>query len=1040
MPADVDRDAALRAVLAELAELSLDPEEVLRVVARRCAELVGDGCVIRFLSEDGARLVLGAAHHVDPEANALIHALHALAEPPASAGLSGVAVRTGEAQHAEAPAGGDLTSRHYAAYGHRFGVRSLLVAPVRSRGRVIGVLAATRDRASAPYTDDDRAFLLRLIDGAALLFENARLFALGREAEERFRRIFEEAPVGCAIIGARGPERGRYLRVNAALCRILGRDAGELAGTHFADVTHPDDRAQDARVFAELHDGRRTSAVRRKRYVRPDGTIAWVSVSVSPTGRGDQLIVQAVDISEQVAALERVTFQSELLDQVDAAVVAMDLDGIVLVWNTGAERLFGWSAAEACGRPGRELFAPGEDLAGLDEPGHEAVAGGWDGEYLMARRDGTTFPAYGRSRPVRDGDGRIVGLVGVFIDLTERHRAEEALRRRVAQQEAVAALGMRALEGAQPSDLMDHATQAAAATLEVELAAVLELGEDERGLCLRAAHGFDPDVVLHESVSADWDVSQAGFTLLTGRPVLVEDVEHERRFARHALLAAHGVRSGATVVIKGRGRPYGVLAVHSVRPCAFTADDIAFVQSLANVLADAIDRWRTEEDIRRRGLHDPLTGLPNRTLVLDRITHALARAEREPGEVALLFLDLDDFKLVNDSLGHGAGDELLVALAPRLREAVRPADTVGRFGGDEFVVLCENVAGEAEALGIAARIARMFDRPFPLRGDDHVVRASIGVVLRDDSHRDAEALLRDADAAMYRAKEHGRGRVELFDTGMRARAVGRLQTEASLRRALDADELHAVYQPLVSLADGRLEGFEALVRWRHPERGLLTPAQFIPVAEQSGLIVPVGRRVLGLACERLAAWARLRPGEPHLRVHVNLSGRQISDPNCRDMVADVLEATGADPRAVVLEVTEGSLLDRAGAAGSTLHKLRALGVRISLDDFGTGYSALGYLRRFPIDGLKIDRSFLSGVEAGGEPAAIVDAILRMARALGLEAVAEGVEEHAQLVALRRLGCSFAQGFLFSPPLAAQEADALALVGALPIERDSAAER
>jgi EAL domain-containing protein (putative c-di-GMP-specific phosphodiesterase class I) len=316
---------------------------------------------------------------------------------------------------------------------------------------------------------------------------------------------------------------------------------------------------------------------------------------------------------------------------------------------------------------------------------------------------------------------------------------------------------------------------------------------------------------------------------------------------------------------------------------------------------------------------------------------------------------------------------------------------------------------EAMALRIAGRLARVFEQPFALEGDDvHLASVSIGVVLRDGAHDDPEELLRDADAAMYRAKERGRSRVELFDSGMRARAIGRLQTEGDLRRALDRDELRVAYQPIVALGDRTIRGFEALVRWEHPTRGLLSPAQFIPVAEESGLIVALGRLVLEEACRRSAAWS--------VPVHVNLSARQMADPNLADSVAHVIRSTGVDPQNLVLELTESALLERAHAPGETLARLAALGISLILDDFGTGYSSLSYLQHFPLSGLKIDRSFVSALGGMNGHGAIVDAILRMARALDLEVVAEGLETEEQLETLRGLGCRLGQGYLFSRPV------------------------
>jgi diguanylate cyclase (GGDEF)-like protein len=628
----------------------------------------------------------------------------------------------------------------------------------------------------------------------------------------------------------------------------------------------------------------------------------------------------------------------------------------------------------------------------------------------MRRRDGSEFPAHLRIAPVLGLDGELLGTVGTFRDLTGQRAVEEHLARRAAEQAAVAALGELALEGGPLPALLDHAIAVVGDVLRSDFAGICELSEDERAFTMHAGVGFPEGLVRNLSFPADWDGSQAGFTMLSKEPVVMTDAAQERRFTLSDFFRKLGVTSGVSVIIQGRGRPYGVLGVHTRERHEFSEQDVAFLQSVANVLANAIDRVRPEEETRRRGLHDPLTGLPNRTLVLDRIAHALARADRGEASVAVLFLDVDNFKVVNDSLGHRAGDNLLRQLAQRLSDAVRPSDTVGRFGGDEFVVLCEDVVDEPMALRIAGRLARVFEAPFALEGDDvHLASASIGVVLRDGAQDDPEELLRDADAAMYRAKERGRSRVELFDSGMRARAIGRLQTEGDLRRALDRNELCVVYQPIVGLDDGTICGFEALVRWQHPERGLLTPAQFIPVAEESGMIVGLGRVVLEEACGQAAEW-------DSVPVHVNLSARQLADPNLIDSVAHVVRTTGVKPSNLVLELTESSLLERAHSPAETLARLKGLGISLILDDFGTGYSSLSYLQHFPLSGLKIDRSFVAGLATGNGGGAIVDAILRMGRALHLEVVAEGLETDEQLDTLRRLGCRLGQGYLFSRPV------------------------
>jgi Amt family ammonium transporter len=414
--------------------------------------------------------------------------------------------------------------------------------------------------------------------------------------------------------------------------------------------------------------------------------------------------------------------------------------------------------------------------------------------------------------------------------------------------------------------------------------------------------------------------------------------------------------------------------------------------------------------------HDTLTGLPNRALVLDRLGQALTRRRRDHGEVGVLFVDLDRFKAVNDTLGHSVGDEVLVRIGERLRASVRPDDTVGRLAGDEFVVVCDHVTTN-ELLQIAQRAARAIEAPLSLYGRDAVITASIGVA-HVDSGALPEEVLRDADVAMYRAKQRGRARIEVFDSAIRERLLERLETEQALRRALRRNELVVHYQPIVRAADGRLIGVEALVRWQHPERGLVQPDGFISVAEETDLILPIGRWVLAEACTQLGVWQAASPDLAGIRVAVNLSARQFIDPDIVSIVADALQRAGIPPSSLSLEITESVLMEEVEATAETLQALKELGVNLSIDDFGTGYSSLSYLKRFPVDSLKIDRTFVDGLAVDAEDHAIVHAVVSLAHALGLEVVGEGVETREQLHELQRLGCDAVQGYLLGLPRAA----------------------
>jgi diguanylate cyclase (GGDEF)-like protein/PAS domain S-box-containing protein len=444
-------------------------------------------------------------------------------------------------------------------------------------------------------------------------------------------------------------------------------------------------------------------------------------------------------------------------------------------------------------------------------------------------------------------------------------------------------------------------------------------------------------------------------------------------------------------------------------------DDPAVGGMVAN-LRDVDERRAIAERLAHAAIHDPLTGLPNRTLLVDRLSVALDRTRRGHDHVGVIFLDLDRFKLVNDSLGHATGDELLRVLAQRLRGATRPSDTIARFGGDEFVVLCAEMPSAAEIMDAAVRVADAITRPVSLPNQEIFVTASLGVATSADGQATPEELLRDADAAMYRAKELGRARVELFDERSHSRAMSSLETGSDLHRALERREFELHYQPIVELRTGRVTGFEALLRWRHASRGMVLPGDFIPLAEETGLVVPIGRWVLEEACRQTVEWQAKRPaGAQPLSISVNVAPRQLAERGFPDDLASILEAAGISPSVVVLELTESALIDDVETVSRILDKVAELGVHIAVDDFGTGYSALTHLKRFPVRSLKVDRSFVNGLGRNADDASIVNATVSLAHSLGLSAVAEGLETEEQLAALRVMGCDYAQGYLFGRP-------------------------
>jgi len=449
------------------------------------------------------------------------------------------------------------------------------------------------------------------------------------------------------------------------------------------------------------------------------------------------------------------------------------------------------------------------------------------------------------------------------------------------------------------------------------------------------------------------------------------------------------------------------------------------------LLVDTTEQKRLEAQLLHDTLHDPLTGLANRVLFREHAERALARSKRRRSSVALLFLDLDDFKVINDSLGHRAGDRLLIEVARRLSATLRTEDVAARQGGDEFTVLVERVSGVAEAEALAERLAAELSRPIELEGRRLVVRASMGIALASGNETGADDLLAHADAAMYAAKSGGKARHAVFDPSMRAQAQSRLELEAALRSAIENEEFDVHYQPIVALPSLEVVGFEALVRWRHPARGLIAPDEFIPLAEATGLIVPLGKLVTSEACRQLRAWRQSGPGREGLTISVNVSPREAVEPGFAGQVKEILTAARIEPSALVLEITESLTLHESATSDGSLRQLRDLGVQLAIDDFGTGFSALEYFKRFTVQGLKIDRSFIDGLGRSREDTAIVTATLAFASALDLRVTAEGVETQDQLDRLVALGCHQAQGFLFSRPVAAEAV--MALLDASPIQ-------
>jgi diguanylate cyclase (GGDEF)-like protein len=562
--------------------------------------------------------------------------------------------------------------------------------------------------------------------------------------------------------------------------------------------------------------------------------------------------------------------------------------------------------------------------------------------------------------------------------------------------------------------LLSHARS----VFRAEIADITVISGERSRVGLRTTVGPGEDIALMQRVSLDewpWNV-----TLRAHQAALLSPAEGI------GAQYSSDLRDVMVAPIMGETRMLGTMMIANRLGDVTTFDDedLTLFQTFVNHISVWLENSQLEEslaelnrlkeELKHQAFHDSLTGLANRELFADRVEHAAARASRGTNPNAVLFLDLDDFKTINDSLGHTAGDQLLQAFADRLRQCLRPADTAARLGGDEFAILLEGISGTADAIRVADRIGSVLEHPFVLGDKEVSVGTSIGIAMSADREA-ASDLLRNADMAMYAAKNRGKSRYEIFQPSMHQSALERLELKEDLARAIQRHELVLHYQPIVELANGQISGVEALVRWNHPRRGLIPPADFIPLAEESGLIHPIGRWVLNEACRQTRLWQARYPRKKPLWVSVNLSGKQIQRDGFTDDVSGALRRSGLMSRSLILEITESVLLDRE-AAMRRLAEMRKLGVRVAIDDFGTGYSSLSYLNRFPIDILKVDQSFVRDMDGARGKEILAHAVIDLTKTLGLEAVAEGIEQRGQGARLQELGCKLGQGYFYSRPL------------------------
>jgi diguanylate cyclase (GGDEF)-like protein/PAS domain S-box-containing protein len=643
--------------------------------------------------------------------------------------------------------------------------------------------------------------------------------------------------------------------------------------------------------------------------------------------------------------------------------------------------------------------------------------------FALPRREGLpgmlALSSCQRGAPVTDDEHSLLsdlarevafGLDSLSID---RNRAEavHVSARRAEQQSLVAKLGVMALDMAGIAELFETAVDSLApfGVRQVILYEALAGGVE---VLVRAAAGADVPVARGVVVQRS-HLPVTDRVLLSGEPLTVDDFAADPRFGERGGVPLFSGGSAVSVPVRVKDDIVAALTVHCFAENAFDSNELHFYESIANVLSGAMERSRYEDNIRHDAMHDRLTGLPNRTLLNDRLTQALARCHREQsGSLAVLAVDIDGFKTINDIRGRAVGDRMLAAAGRRLRDAVRPSDTVAHLGGDEFVVLCEDLAEAGEAVSVARRITERMREAFVVEDQDVTITVSVGIALSSDDAT-VDSLLGDADAAMYRAKETGRDRYELVDDALRSRLLQRIELEQGLRQALERGEFALAYQPILDLASGDVREAEALLRWTREDGTVVSPAEFIPIAESTGMIVAIGAWVLFRACDDAVRWNARFGMEGCVGVSVNLSARQVADPELVATVVRALDTTGLAPHLLRLEITETALMEEGSGGTATLQALDDLGVRLSVDDFGTGYSSLMYLRRYPVRVLKIDQYFVAGLGKNAEDDAIVKAVIALAHSLGLSATAEGVETVEQLGRLRVLGCDSAQGFLWS---------------------------
>ena len=825
-----------------------------------------------------------------------------------------------------------------------------------------------------------------------------------------------------------------FIEVNAAAVRHYGYSRAEFLVMTIADIRP----AEDIPALKEI-----VSKVREKpdfvcgewAHRKKDGTMILVEITASSitfAGRESRLIL-AHDVTERQQTEQELRENkrrlSSLIDSLPGIVFSSknDSDWSMNYLSEGCFSLTGYKTEELLESKNEFSYSSivhAEDLPRVLNEITAAIAKRqpYVVEYRIRTKSGQEKWLWEKGSGVIDPSGEVIGLEGFITDITEHKQTENLL---VGQKQVLEMIAT----GAYFPDVLNCLTQWVEAQVSGMLCSILLVDQNGTNLLCSAAPSL-PETYNRaiDGLLIGPTSGCCGTAAYFGKPVMVSDVTTDPLCVEFRDLAlSYGLRTCYSMpIFSTAGNVLGTLTIYGREIKSPSFQDLQVIDVGARLAGIAIERQQVEERLIYDAFYDSLTDLPNRTLFQDRLAQAMKRYQRRSDKLfAVLFLDLDRFKVVNDSLGHAVGDRFLVEISHRLKTCLQPGDTIARLGGDEFAVLLEGIFDLQEAEDCASRIQQLLlTKPFNIASHQVFASVSIGITLSHSRYQQPEELLRDADIAMYQAKRQGRSCYRVFDPQMHTSAVSLLSMEQDLYQALERQEFRVYYQAIVSLATNQIVGFEALVRWQHPKQGLLLPAEFLSVAEESGLVVQMDWWVMKQACQQLIEWQTELNSTDLLTISVNLSSLQFSQLNMVARVAAILQETRLNPRCLKLEITENIVMASTKSATNTIAQLRDLQVQLNIDDFGTGYSSLSRLKSFPIDALKIDRSFVSQIGVDGESLEIIKTIITLARNLRMEAIAEGVETIEQAEQLKALGCQYAQGYLFSQPLPSEQARTL----------------